>query len=682
MKNTLKKKLLLLLTTVFLIAGVSTGAYFMWEYLSRPYIGHQEEGLASLSVDDQELRKNFYQAVNKDWLDRRTLDGTTPAVNAFYELSLNLNTDLYQDILRLKAGQERSDIKGMDQAVDYMQVVFDFSKREKDGVEPAKQFLKLSQDIDDFKELTDHLDQRVLNGEDIPFYVGVGVDPQDTSRRMIVMTSPETFLPDQSYYQDPATKQQALEVFKESRVKILQQYGYSESDASRLVDEAIQFDQLIAENSLTAAEANSSAVTTQLVDLKWLSDHVKNVDLKKLVQDLTEKDPKQVNLMNKKYYEHFDEIINEKNFPIIKSWMIVHNASSMTKYLDEESRQNGEELNNFLQGTKTTNSPQEAAYGLVLKQMAEPISVYYGQKYFGEDSKKEVTQMIEGVVAAYEKRLQNNDFLSEQTKEKAIQKLQHLRYYVGYPEKVSETFLATSKVDPNKSLVENDIALLRAKQRYDFEHFEEPVDKDEWSIPSFEVNAVYNPANNSMNISAAILQAPFYSKDQSTAENYGAIGAVIGHEITHAFDDNGALYDQDGNMKNWWTEEDRAAFKERTKAMVDQWNTLTFEGEQVNGELTVAENTADAGGLAAALDAYRDLEKRPDLKTFFESWARMWRMKATKAYNRLLLSSDPHAPNELRTNRQLMNLDAFYEVFGIKEGDGMYLSPEERIRIW
>ncbi|BDP45616.1 hypothetical protein EfmJHP9_04860 [Enterococcus faecium] len=214
-----------------------------------------------------------------------------------------------------------------------------------------------------------------------------------------------------------------------------------------------------------------------------------------------------------------------------------------------------------------------------------------------------------------------------------------------------------------------------------FSKWNKPVDRSEWEMSADTVNAYYHPFRNVIVFPAAILQAPFYSLEQSSSANYGGIGAVIAHEISHAFDNNGALFDEYGNLNNWWTEEDLTQFQNKAQAMIEEFDGLPFADGKVNGKLTVSENIADAGGLSCALEAAKT-ESDLSIEEFFVNWATIWRTKAKKEYQQLLLQIDVHAPAKLRANVQPKNLDEFYETFGITEQDAMYLAPEKRVRIW
>jgi putative endopeptidase len=311
---------------------------------------------------------------------------------------------------------------------------------------------------------------------------------------------------------------------------------------------------------------------------------------------------------------------------------------------------------------------------------SQVLGVYYGRRYFGQAAKADVQRMVHSMVDVYKQRLQNNEWLSPKTREKAIVKLNELGIQVGFPNKVPAIY-DKLHVDLSQSLMANLNNLSRVFLEDQFSKWGKKVDRNRWEMSAATVNAYYHPFKNIIVFPAAVLQAPFYSTEQSSSENFGGIGAVIAHEISHAFDNNGSLFDEKGNLNNWWTDEDRAHFKKLSQKMIDEFDGLPFAGQKVNGKLTVSENIADGGGLSCALSAAKK-EDDADLKAFFINWARIWRMKATTQYMQLLLSVDVHAPNKLRANVQVKNLADFYTTFNVHEGDGMYLPEDQRVNIW
>jgi putative endopeptidase len=324
--------------------------------------------------------------------------------------------------------------------------------------------------------------------------------------------------------------------------------------------------------------------------------------------------------------------------------------------------------------------PAKSAYYLATGMFDQVVGDYYGRNYFGPQAKADVQQMVKKMITVYEQRLTHNTWLSTATREKAIVKLEKLGIQVGYPDAIDPLQL-TFKTDTTQSLLANTLHFIHLSQLDKFSKWNQPVKRDQWEMSANTVNAYYHPFRNIIVFPAAILQAPFYSLDQPASANYGGIGAVIAHEISHAFDNNGSLFDEYGNLHNWWTADDKAHFKGLADNMIAEFNDLPFAKGKVNGKLTVSENIADAGGLSCALEAAK-VESEVDLKAFFVNWATIWRTKARLEYQQLLLNIDVHAPAKLRANVQPQNLADFYTTFDIQAGDGMYLAPEQRVEIW
>ena len=311
---------------------------------------------------------------------------------------------------------------------------------------------------------------------------------------------------------------------------------------------------------------------------------------------------------------------------------------------------------------------------------SQALGLWYAGEKFSPEAKADVEAKVATMIDVYKSRLQTADWLAPETREKAITKLNVITPHIGYPEKLPETY-DKKIIDENLSLVENAQKLVEISMAHSWSKWNKPVDRSEWHMPAHMVNAYYDPQQNQIVFPAAILQAPFYDIAQSSSANYGGIGAVIAHEISHAFDTNGASFDENGSLKNWWTEEDYAAFKERTDKIVDQFEGLDSYGAKVNGKLTVSENVADLGGVACALEA----AKRDDdfsVREFFVNFATIWRMKAREEYMQMLASVDVHAPAKWRTNVIVSNFDEFHREFDVKEGDGMWRAPEDRVIIW
>ena len=628
------------------------------------------------------VASNFYQAVNKDWLLKAKIPADSPSIDNFYTLGEDIKGKLKKDIKNLGEGKETSDITGMSEFITFYKAASDYKQREKDGLEPLKPYLKEIEDIKDVNDLASKSASLTDKGIPLPFGYDVGTNAENTSQKQIQLSPPSILLPDVSIYKDEASKKQYLTPIETATKKALEKLGYSEKNSKRIVKEALEFDEIIAKYSLSNEEMSESKNLVHPKTAEEINAYSGSFKLYDVIKGIMGRDLETINVPNTKYFENYSKIVNQDNFSKIKSWILVQEAMAASNSLTEDYRLNFQSISMAIMGTQKPVSKEDTVYEMSVNLFSDVMSVYYGRKYFGEEAKTDVTGMIDKIKNVYRGRLQQNDWLTEGTRNKAIEKLDKMKVFVGYQEDV-DPGTKELHLDPNKSFFELSEDIAQFGKRYTIDHFDDPIDKNKWSGSAFDINAYYNPESNSINFPAGILQAPFYDKNQSTEKNYGGIGVVIGHEITHAFDSNGADYDENGDMHNWWTKADTKAFDKRIKAFEDQWNGLEIYGTKVNGKLTVTENVADAGGLSSTLQVLKTDMTKPNLKDYFENYANIWKQKASLQYNKYTMVQDVHAPNELRVNQQLKNLPEFYEAYPqIKEGDAMYLAPSKRISLW
>ena len=628
------------------------------------------------------VASNFYQAVNKDWLLKAKIPADSPSIDNFYTLDEDIKGKLKKDIKNLGEGKETSDITGMSEFITFYKAASNYKQREKDGLEPLKPYLKEIEDIKDVNDLASKSASLTDKGIPLPFGYDVGTNAENTSQKQIQLSPPSILLPDVSIYKDEASKKQYLTPIETATQKALEMLGYSEKNSKRIVKEALEFDEIIAKYSLSNEEISESKNLVHPKTAEEINDYSGSFKLYDVIKGIMGRDLNTINVPNTKYFENYSKIVNQDNFSKIKSWILVQEAMAASNSLTEDYRLNFASISMAIMGTQKPISKEDTVYEMSVNLFSDVMSVYYGRKYFGEEAKTDVTGMIDKIKNVYRGRLQQNDWLTEGTRNKAIEKLDKMKVFVGYQEDV-DPGTKELHLDPNKSFFELSEDIAQFGKRYTIDHFDDPIDKNKWSGSAFDINAYYNPESNSINFPAGILQAPFYDKNQSTEKNYGGIGVVIGHEITHAFDSNGADYDENGDMHNWWTKADTKAFDKRIKAFEDQWNGLEIYGTKVNGKLTVTENVADAGGLSSTLQVLKTEMTKPNLKDYFENYADIWKQKASLQYNKYTMVQDVHAPNELRVNQQLKNLPEFYEAYPqIKEGDDMYLAPSKRISLW
>ena len=308
------------------------------------------------------------------------------------------------------------------------------------------------------------------------------------------------------------------------------------------------------------------------------------------------------------------------------------------------------------------------------------MGIYYGVKYFGEEAKKDITNVVYQIINTYQQRIKTNEILGNETKEKAILKLSTMGVKMGYPNKIRPIY-EKLVFNPEESLFDIVCSLKAIQKEETLAKLDMPTEPENWAMPGHMVNACYDPFINDITFPAAILQPPFYSLKQTRSENLGGIGAVIGHEISHAFDSNGAKCDENGNINNWWTDDDFKRFDAKVNQMIEQFDGIELPWGKVNGAFIVSENMADNGGMSVTLDIMGHTEGASS-EEYFSNWAKVWCQKAKPEYQKLLLSVDVHGPCLLRANMPPRNFPEWYKTFDVKETDQMYLAPEKRIVIW
>ena len=390
--------------------------------------------------------------------------------------------------------------------------------------------------------------------------------------------------------------------------------------------------------------------------------------------------PKNWCLPPPRYIDGFKEIFNEKTFPLFIHWCYVNTILQYAPTLSTEIYEISQQAMNKVIGIKEMPSIEKQAARLISSIYDQPIGIYYGRKYFGEEAKKDITAIVKEIIETYGQRIRNNNILSEETKEKAILKLSRIHIKMGYPDQY-DPFFDTLTVSDDDSFFDAMNKINRIKKKHLFEKLTKPTNPEEWLMPGHMVNACYDPFRNDITFPAAILQKPFYSVGQKREENLGGIGTVIGHEISHAFDNNGSHFDENGNLFDWWKKDDFETFEKKTKDMTVQFDGIPYHGGKVNGGLVVSENIADNGGMAVTLEIMHTL-KNPDFEAYFLNWARIWCMKAKKGFTKILLTMDVHSPSEVRANMQPRNFSEWYETFSVQPSDKMFIPEDKRIIIW
>ncbi len=633
-----------------------------------------------MTIDMAKAKADLYEAVNGEWLKTAKIPADRPATGGFNSLVDDIDKTLMDDFDAFLSKQKSSQDPRFNEMIKLYGLAKDFKRRDQEGTAPLQKALQPIERLQSYADYQKHWAELLLNGTASPVVFDIDADMKNARVYALFAGAPSLILPEKNYY-DPKNPQgpQLMQLWTSMMTTLLDKLGYEEKTAQKLIEETKQFDALLVPHVKSAEESADYSKMYNPQPLTEFAGHTSQLDLAAVAEELVGAKPDKVIVTEPKYLEALDQIL-AGHFEWFKSWLLVNAIRSMAGLLTDELREINGRYSRALSGAKQPADQRKFAYRLARGTFDQVVGDYYGKTYFGPQAKADVHHMVEQMVKIYQQRLAKNDWLSEKTRAKAVLKLDKLGIQVGYPDQIPALY-DQLKVDAHATLLENMIQLGKTAAKEMFGRWNQPVDRLRWEMSAATVNAYYHPFKNIIVFPAAILQAPFYSLKQTSSENYGGIGAVIAHEISHAFDNNGALFDEYGNLNNWWTKADLDHFKQLAQKMIAEFDGLPFAGQKVNGKLTVSENIADAGGLSCALAAAKE-EKDFDAQRFFINWARIWRMKATEQYMQLLLSIDVHSPNKLRANVQAQNQAEFYQAFDVQAGDGMYLAPDKRVNIW
>lgn len=421
--------------------------------------------------------------------------------------------------------------------------------------------------------------------------------------------------------------------------------------------------------------------------LNELDKKLKNIDLNSIFTGFA-LNVDSLDIRQPAYYEKLDGMLSSVPLEEWKTYLKAHTLSSYANFLSSDFEQAAFNYSKVVSGQSKQLTRAQQMVQQVDRQLGFDLGQLYVKRYFDENAKQKVLDLVNNLQKAFEQRINNLDWMSDSTKTQAKEKLYSITKKIGYPDKWREYPV---NIDRDKYF-ENVLVLRQDDAQYQLNKFGKAPDKTEWGTTPSTVTAYYNPSLNEIVFPAGILQYPYFDPNADDAINYGGIGMVIGHELTHAFDDQGAQFDKEGNLKNWWTEEDYEKFKAKTQLLIDRYDTFTvLDSVHVKGAMTIGENTADNGGIYIAYDAFKLTDQGQDStkidgytpdQRFCYSIARIWRVKTRDEYMRSYVQTNSHSPAMWRVNGPLMNFEPFYAAYGIQPGDANYKEPEERIKIW
>lgn len=627
-------------------------------------------------------QEDFYQAVNGQWAETAVIPDDKPRTGGVSDLADEIEDLMLTTTDAWLAGEHVPNDAILENFVKFHRLVADYDKRDQVGVAPALDLIEEYKALGSFAEFASKVADYELNGKPNQFPFSVAPDFMNAQLNVLWAEAPGLILPDTTYYaKDNDKGKELLAIWRGMQEELLPKFGFSHEEAKDLLDKVITLDKQLADYVLSREEYSEYAKLYHPYDWAEFTKLVPELPLDDIFTVILGEVPDKVVVPEERFWTEFAaDYYSEKNWELLKAWLVLTAAGAYHTYLTDEIRVLSGVYSRALSGTPQAMDKKKAAYYLAQGPFNQALGLWYAGEKFSPEAKADVEHKVAKMIEVYKSRLETADWLAPATREKAITKLNVITPHIGYPEKLPETY-AKKVIDDKLSLVENAQNLAKISIAHSWSKWNKPVDRSEWHMPANMVNAYYDPQQNQIVFPAAILQAPFYSLSQSSSANYGGIGAVIAHEISHAFDTNGASFDEHGSLKNWWTDEDYAAFKERTDKIVEQFDGLDSYGAKVNGKLTVSENVADLGGVACALEA---AQSEPDFsaRDFFINFATIWRMKAREEFMQMMASIDVHAPGQWRTNVTLTNFDEFHQEFNIKEGDPMWRAPEDRVIIW
>ena len=625
------------------------------------------------------IQDDLYTYVNQAKLEELVIPEDMPVAGGFATLGT--------DVEKLMIGEFNTMCESaaypnehLERACTLFTLAKDVKRKKKHGIKPALKNLAVLKKLGTMRSYNNHAKELILKDINMPLNIMVEANMKDTTHHCVMVQGASVILPDVSYYKNEQQRDQLLGLWSGFAKQVLAIAGHSEEEQENLIRDTLAFDALIAQYAKSQEEWSEYTKMYNPMKTGRVAGMVKPLNLKKLLTDLFGFVPEEIIVTEPRYFKHFKEIFNPDTFGMYKNWAYVTTLLGNCSLLSEELRDLGGAFRRALSGIAAVSSPEKYAYQLASSLYSEPVGLYYGEKYFGEEAKKDIIDIVQQIVATYQKRIAANDILEPATKEKAILKLNKMGLKMAYPDRV-EALYDKLVFDKSKSLFEIVSALKKIRMEENFAKLTEEVDRSHWAMPGHMVNACYDPFVNDITFPAAILQPPFYSIHQTRSENLGGIGAVIGHEISHAFDSNGAKCDELGNLNNWWTKADEKKFNKKVNAMIKQFDGIELPWGTVNGKFTVSENIADNGGMAVTLDIMSRTEG-VSFEEYFANWARVWCQKAKPEYQALLLQVDVHGPNYLRANMPPRNFPEWYETFSVKKTDGMYLAPSKRVVIW
>ncbi|AWA29209.1 M13 family peptidase [Flavobacterium magnum] len=658
----------------------------------------QKEPGVNTSYMDKGVRPNdnFFRFVNGAWLDKTEIPADKTNWGSFNELRQNTDKDALAILKEAAADPKYKSATDQGKAINVYKSVMDTVGRNKQGIDPLKATLAKIDAVRTIKDLQKLLTEAQPYGGLGFFRIGIDADEKNSNRNIVYLAPGSVGLPDRDYYvSDDKDSKEKRELYTAHVSRMLQYLGEKPQQAKSEAQQILAIETAMSLPRFDRVQRRDSRLSYNPMSVAGLQQLMPSVNWKQFFDETGLQKTDSLIVTQPNYFAALEKILKEQKTDTWKAylkWTLLNGAAGRLSTDIENA--NWEFYGKTLTGALKQRPREERALQAVNGSVGEALGKLYVAKKFPAEAKAKAETMIRNIMRAYEMRINNLTWMGAETKKKAIEKLNKLTVKIGYPDQWKD-YSSLTIVAPadGGSYYSNSLNLAKWHYEEDLKKLGKPVDKSEWGMSPQTVNAYYNPSYNEIVFPAAILQPPFYNYQADEAVNYGGIGGVIGHEISHGFDDSGARYNADGNLVDWWTADDLKQFGELTGALAAQYSALEpLPGTFVDGKFTLGENIGDLGGINAAYDGlklYLKENGNPGLidgftpeQRFFISWATIWRAKMRDEAIKNQVKTDPHSPAMYRAYVPLQNVDAFYEAFGIKQGDGMFIPSDKRVRIW
>ncbi len=637
---------------------------------------------------------DFYEYACGGWMQKNPLPAAYSRYGSFDRLQ-ETNDKRINGILSELLNNSYAEGTIEQKLSDLYKLAMDSLRREQEGVSPVMPLIKRLEAAKTNAQLLDIQLELAPYGEQKFFYAGFGADDKNATQNILNVYQGGLTLGQKEYYldNDKATLE-IREAFKQHIVRMFQLFGFSKSAATKKMQNIMKVETALAKVSKSRTELRDPEANYHKMTLREFQTKYPNLSLERIMNasGVATKYLQEMVVGQPAFLEGANALVGSikpAEYRDVMEWGIIDGAAI---YLSDATVAENFDFNGrVLSGRKEDHPLWKRSTAQVERMMGEALGRIYAQKYFPESSKQRMTTLVKNLQIALGERIAAQDWMDDSTKVNALLKLNTFYVKIGYPDRWTD--ISALKIDPKKSYYENVRECHKFWNSWGIEHrVGKPVDRDDWHMTPQTVNAYYNPTTNEICFPAGILQYPFFDPSADDAFNYGAIGVVIGHEMTHGFDDSGRRFDKDGNMKDWWTELDGKNFTARTDKYADFFSNISVLPDlKGNGRLTLGENLADHGGLQVAYAAYKNATKYAPLgeldgltadQRFFHAYAGVWAGNINEAEIRKRTKSDPHSLGRWRVNGALPHIDAWYEAFGVKEGDKMFIPQSERLQLW